>query len=455
MRYLLFLAVCSVWGQEIAVNYTTVSGTSGGVGQVLNGADDGYGLIFTAPTATSVSGVSVYASAVGTANVDTLRVQIQEMMGTFPAAVVTYTDASDLVNLANNVLSNGDVLRFSTATTLPAGISATTDYYVCSTTSSTFQIDDSVGCGSVVTDFSGSSGAQYAMKIVATSTTFSPSPATASSWIDFSTFSAHTLVAGRKYIAMVLNTEAVPATDTITIMHMFGEYPQLGAYWQGGAPGSVVATAAKGAATTPSVAPTGYVTLASGYISGSAVYGSELSSNMRVNGTRRIGSKFTTPANVKYNIWGLGMQVRSASNNFPKSMDLELYAVGASTDTLVSSCTATAPQYAVAVTGWTCALSSATALSASTVYRLAATATSAAGDSSNYLSITGWLRRASTSFDNTLAVQATYCAATCTTTANWTDETNKSAPFMLLLDSTTPYATQSSGTTGCSFVVTQ
>jgi len=176
MRYLLLLVSCVAWGQEYALDYTVKSGTTNGANAVLNDANDAYGVVFMSPTATSVSSMTVYVAAVGTANVDSLRVEVREMMGTFPSATVTYTDASDVVNLSNNALSNGDTVRFVAVTSLPAGVSANTDYFVCNATTSTFQIDDDAGCASIVTDFSGSSGTQYVSKIIASSTTFSPSP---------------------------------------------------------------------------------------------------------------------------------------------------------------------------------------------------------------------------------------------------------------------------------------
>jgi len=216
----------------------------------------------------------------------------------------------------------------------------------------------------------------------------------------------------------------------------------------------IAATSVRGSSSTPFQGASGYVTLASGVSFGTAAYSAEQSINTRVNGTRRVGVRITTPANVRFNVWGIGTQIRTVVGNFPKSLTMELYSIGSTTDTLVDSCVATAPQYSVSVTSWTCAFSAPVALSASTSYRIAATATASAGDSSNYISINGVLRRSGITFDNPLSIQQTYCAATCTTTANWTNESAKVSPFIILLDSTTPFASQGSSASGA-YVVAQ
>lgn len=453
MRYLIFfLMAAGCWGQ-IAVDYTTKSGSGGGSISNINTAVAAYGVIFTASSATTVTEFAVYSGSVGSANVDSLRVEVREMWGGTVGATITYTDASDLINFSNNPLVNGDVVRFAAATTLPTGLSATTDYYVCNRTSTTFQVDDDSGCASVVTDFSGSSGNQYVGKIVTVSTTFSPSPAMATSWLDFSSFSTHTLTAGRKYAAILLNTEAVPATDSVTIWHTNGEAPTLGVWSNNASPGSIIANT-RGYNSTGFFPSGGYVTLADGVQSGSAAYTVNLDSTMRVHGTRQIGARFTTPANLKLNVAGIGTQIRAGTGNYPQNITISLYQIGSGTDTLLASCQASVVAASVTVSSWPCLLSSVVTLDASTSYRVSVSATSSAGDASNYLSLNRFLRRSGQTFDNEYSVQATYCAATCTTTSNWTDVADATSVFQLILSST-PYASTGGGSSGGSFVVAQ
>jgi len=457
MRYLLLLVSCVAWGQ-IAFTYGTASGTTESTTAVLSTAGSAYGVVFIAPTATSVSGLAVYASAVGSANVNLLRAQVIEVSSNTAGHIVTYTDASDTVNLTNNPFSNGDVIRFAT-TTLPAGISLNTDYYVCNRTATTFQIDDSVGCGSVVTDFSGSSGTQYCMKVVSSSTTFSPSPVTAGSWVDFSSFSAHTLVAGRKYAVVMTNTEAVPGTDSITIQYNNGEQPSLVQNLQSGHYGGLIvgsASTSQGLNSTMTTRASGYVTLGSGIKIGSPFNAGQISANRRINGTREVGAKFTTPAGVSMNVDKIGGQISNFfGTTYPTTFTIKLYSVGSSTDTLVDSCetswfgtgSAGSPSY------W-CYLSSVRTLSPSTSYRVVFMATGNAGDASNYAAYRAYSYRSGETVDIPWSTAFTYCSSSCTTTANWTNSATDTAAFIIGLDNANPFA--SSGVLGGgSFVVAQ
>lgn len=455
MRYLiLLLAACSAWGQ-ISFPFISSSGAAGTATTNMNAATAAYGIVFVAPTATSVTGFSAYSSARGTANVDTLRVQITEVWGTTPGNTVTYTDASDLINFANNPLANGDVVRFSTATTLPTGIVLNTDYFVCNTSSTTFQIDDDSGCASIVTDFSGSSGTQYFVKVVASSTTFTPSPVTAATWVDFSSFSSHTLVAGRKYAAMMLNTEAVPATDSITMQSASGENLSLLPQFTSGILAGFASTTHQASNITYGSRPSGYVTLASGVKLGSPANSAATDTNMRINGTREAGAAITISSNVALNVSRIGTQFLSGTGaSYPKAFTMKLYLIGASTDTLVDSCDFSTYNPA-AGTGWWCNLSTSHSLSAGSTYRVVVMAQSSAGDASNYTTVRSSAYRSGETWDLPFSASAIYCAATCTTTANWTAIADKSAAFIIGLDSTTPFSPSASATTGGSFVVTQ
>jgi microcystin-dependent protein len=60
------------------------------------------------------------------------------------AATVNFTDAGDLVTLANHGLTNGSIIQFRTITTT-TGISINTNYYVINATTNNFQLSSSLG----------------------------------------------------------------------------------------------------------------------------------------------------------------------------------------------------------------------------------------------------------------------------------------------------------------------
>jgi len=455
MRYLIFfLMTVGCWGQTpMAVSWAGLGSSST---LTVNTNNISHGNTFVADAATSVSEYALYSSARATANVDSLIAEVFEVFGATVGATVTYADASDIVNLNNNGLSNGDRVKFVAATSLPAGISIDAVYYVCSASANSIQIDDDAGCGSIVTDFSGSSGTQTMAKWIASSTTFSPAPVTSATWVDFSSFSSHTLVAGRKYVVIFRNTEAVPGTDSITIQYSAGDAPSFQPYWANSSPGGFSANNALRGFSSGFGAPwTGYVTLANGSKFGSSVITTAANSNLRVNGTREIGVRFSTPSNIRYNVDWIALQSRLAvGSTFPRQVVLKLYSVGGSTDTLLDSCTAS-----VFITSFnysmSCPLATTQALTPSTVYRVVALANAPSGDSSNYLAIASSPFRASEAWSNPLSALATYCASSCTTTANWTDIAGETLMFALFLNQATPYASQGGGSAGGSFVVAQ
>lgn len=61
-------------------------------------------------------------------------------IGAKPQATFTVTAATDLVTSNAHGLSNGDVVQVASGTTLPAGLSANTNYYVFNVTNDTFQL---------------------------------------------------------------------------------------------------------------------------------------------------------------------------------------------------------------------------------------------------------------------------------------------------------------------------
>lgn len=140
---------------------------------------------FMRPTAGTLNTVNIWTYTVtGTVGTSDVRVEVLAHIGG-TAKTVTYDDPNDkvLLTAASTYLSNGDKIAFQAATTLPVGIpTKVSEFYVCNVTTTDFQIDDDSGCGSVVTDFSGSSGTQNVRKILGSTSTISASPTT-NSWI--------------------------------------------------------------------------------------------------------------------------------------------------------------------------------------------------------------------------------------------------------------------------------
>lgn len=75
-----------------------------------------------------------------------------------PWVTATVDDTADTVVSASHGLAAGTTVYVSATTTLPAGLSRGTKYYVCNPASGTFQLSTSSGCSPLVTDYSGLSG---------------------------------------------------------------------------------------------------------------------------------------------------------------------------------------------------------------------------------------------------------------------------------------------------------
>ncbi len=71
-------------------------------------------------------------------------------------ALTSVTNATNLFTLASHGLTDGDIIQF-TATTLPTGISGSTDYYVISATTDTFQVSATEGGSAVAISDDGTS----------------------------------------------------------------------------------------------------------------------------------------------------------------------------------------------------------------------------------------------------------------------------------------------------------
>lgn len=64
---------------------------------------------------------------------------------TKPTATFTVTAATDLITSNAHGLVDGDMVMFTTVTTLPAGLSLTAVYYVINATTNTFQVSTTMG----------------------------------------------------------------------------------------------------------------------------------------------------------------------------------------------------------------------------------------------------------------------------------------------------------------------
>ena len=375
----------------------------------------------------SVATCSFYATAASTANVDALTAEVIELvpqMYYLPQALVTYDDANNRINLVQE-WANGDVVRVQAATTMPTGLTANADYYVCNRTSTYFQVDDDVGCASVVTDFSGSSGDQLIRKVVATSTTHPT--VTAATWIPFSSFSAHTTTAGKVYACIVRNTEAAPATD----------YPTFRtAYYLDGSPSATMQPGTffggGGMQQSSRIGDHGSFIVTTGGV-GLGNPTSGVGATAEIYGTREIGNRFTTPANAKYRACGAWFNMLRDGSP-PDRAGIKVYQIGAGTDTLVASALIPTSQSVQAISGTNNfvilpAYWSAVELAADTAHRLVLYTSN--GDASNrYKLIEHVLMPGSDDAlkwsplaqgTTTKGARRTVCTGTCTTTANWTD----------------------------------
>jgi microcystin-dependent protein len=82
-----------------------------------------------------------------------LAVAIRNHHGQNTGTTATADAGTDFLTAVSHGLDNGDILFFTTTTTLPAGISANTPYYVINKTTNTFQISTSSGGSNVdITD---------------------------------------------------------------------------------------------------------------------------------------------------------------------------------------------------------------------------------------------------------------------------------------------------------------
>lgn len=467
MRYILgFVLYASAVGQQftgaIPLFNPTRYQSRYDQGTAVNSAIRMVGLGFVATEATSVSAASFYVAARSTANIDLLRAEVvtaevDSSTQLRPIRAVTANATADTVTRAFQYLANGDVVRFISDNTLPAGITANTSYYVCNLSSTTLQIDDDSGCASVVDITDTGTGNHYMRVWKAEATTFSATPVPASGWIDFSSFSAHTFVAGMRYAVIVMNAEAAPGTDYPTFRRS--------------------ATDASGGSISPSETGTfeynfdpswghvlavpgigRYVTFASGAVEGSPVATGYQNSG-EISGTKEAGAYIPALANTTAKLRNVFLNV--LKNGSPTAdLQIKIYKVGSTTDTLIETLTSYA---STAVTTGTAfgsgenmpvALTSALALDGTAAYRIVGYC--ATCDGSNHYHVVGLdVRNDATArklvplSQGGTGIQFTACNASCTTTANWT-QTNTGVPLVgMYLDYASPFAACAGGSTTC------
>jgi len=88
--------------------------------------------------------------------------QIRSIFASYPLKPITANAGSNVITSTNGPhgLTNNNVIAFTTTGTLPAGLNTTTQYYVISSTSTTFKVSTSLG-GSEVDITDAGSGTHY------------------------------------------------------------------------------------------------------------------------------------------------------------------------------------------------------------------------------------------------------------------------------------------------------
>lgn len=228
---IILLAAC-LYGQSfspLTQDYTMAGATGAVSSQAVNAATTWGGYLYIPSNSKTLNKASFYVSAVsGTLASSDIRAEVLGFLGASNlsfSTTVTYTDGSDTVNYTAHPFVNGDAVAFSqTGGALPAGIANdTTVYYVCNATANDFQIDDSVGCGSIVTDFSGSSGTNAVRRLMDASATVTATP-TGAAWVEVTGLTT-SLIAGSPYLIVVRNVNGTPASNNFTIRYLNDSIP--------------------------------------------------------------------------------------------------------------------------------------------------------------------------------------------------------------------------------------
>lgn len=185
-------------------------------GAAINGAEDSTTTVWYQDRAATLNDYIFRVTSVdGTLGANDIRTELLELIQAKPTVTVTYDDTADEIDLTPHNLADGDIVMFSAATALPAGLAAFTEYFVCNADADSIQLDNAdATCMSLVTDYSGSSGTQALRHVleVSTAVTTTPTGAALVEHTDFST----ALARSRGYALMTHNANGTPATNNFT-----------------------------------------------------------------------------------------------------------------------------------------------------------------------------------------------------------------------------------------------
>jgi hypothetical protein len=406
----LLLVAASAWGQGYfrspwqPTNILT-NDTSGSTFN-LDAITDWFGFRFTQSSTKTLNKIRVNASAVtGSLNAGDLHAEVVKVVPSWvPTATVTYTDASDIVNYTAHPFVNGDTVRFTAAsglaTDVPDGIDINTTYYVCNKNTNDFQIDDSAGCGSVVTDFSGSTGTQAVRNTLAVSTTVTSVP-TGAAVVEFTGFS-QSLTINNTYVILFYNKNGTPGSNYVQYKAWGMPQTACGGYF-----GTISSTSGLTTTAAQKVCGTGVVLE---YSDGS-VYGSMVTSSttQSVYDTAAAGARYSAFP-VALNIIGACAELATAGTTATQYEYLAGTSPSFSRNTIFGNNNQTCMFFSTAV-----------AVPANTPFRLIVAASTAGDTSGNRVNL-WYYGIPDTANDKALAWNGTH-KATCTLPCNaggWT-----------------------------------
>jgi surface protein len=162
-EYTISYSDCKLSKEELesVFNYLDTIGTSSQTITVTNN--------WGAPTPVTLTGTTTVGSTtISMANTTGIAVGMQVTGVGSPlttAIAVSFTDAGDLVNLANHGLSNGDEVSFATRVTT-TGIVTDRIYYVVNAASGTFQVASTLGGPALALTTNGTGTLRYRTQVV-------------------------------------------------------------------------------------------------------------------------------------------------------------------------------------------------------------------------------------------------------------------------------------------------
>lgn len=367
-------------GAAMAQGYTT---------STLNSAGDWLWLFWVPAASKTLSKFMFRVSSVtGTLGANDIRVELLAVP--WPTAFfssVTYSDAADTITVAGGTgpLANGQTVMFSNTSgdaSLPAGISASTVYYICNKSGTTIQIDDDSGCASVVTDFSGASGTSILRRLLQASTTVTTTP-TGAAWVEVTGFST-ALSGGTPYALLIRNMNAVdPALNYFVVMQPYA--PAVGA----SLPSATVAlgwvsSATYGGDASQSGGHSGGYRLEYSDASFEGLPLESVALSDHAAGTTIVGSRYVIPAGIAPRVKCIALAV--ATDGTPAAdLVVKLYTGADGSESLAGTSEAMGQNYvssSTATNGRMACFSSAVALSANSVVRVMASSEGSTGTNS-------------------------------------------------------------------------